>query len=251
MKTRNIFAALLLTLFSTAAFGQDITVDEIISNYLENIGGVDNWKKVKSIKMSAKLNQQGMEIPIEIVAMSDGRTYTKISFQGMNIMQGVFDGETLWATNFQSMQAEKSDAETTGNFKLEMNDFPVAWIDYNAKVYTAELMGTETIDGSETYKVKLIKEPQMIAGKEVESVSYYYFDTEAFVPLAEDQEVKSGPQAGIVARTSYSDYDEVDGLYFAFSISEGVKDGPSQAITFTAIELNPTVVESLFAYPGK
>lgn len=251
MKIRNIMAALLLTLFSTATFAQDITVDEIVNNYLENIGGVDAWKKIKSVKMSAKVNQGGLEIPLEIYTLADGRTYTKITFQGMNIMQGVYDGETLWSTNFQSMKAEKSDAETTNNFKLELNDFPDAWIGYKEKGYTAELMGTETIDGSETYKVKLTQEPQTIDGKEVESVTYYYFDTEAFVPLAEDEEVKSGPQAGIVARTTYSDYDEVDGLYFPFSISQGVKDGPSQALVISSIELNTTVDDSIFAFPEK
>jgi len=250
MKTRNIIAAFLLMLMSSAVSAQDITVDEIIANYLENIGGVEAWKAVKAVKMNAKVNQGGLEIPLEIVSMADGKQYTKVSFQGMNIMQGVYDGKTLWSTNFQSMKPEKSDAEATENFKLELNDFPDTWIDYKEKGYTAELVGTETIDGSETYKVKLTKEPQTIDGKEVESVTYYYFDAEVFVPLAEDEEVKSGPQAGVVARTSYSDYDEVDGLYFPFSISQGVKDGPSQALVVSSIELNPTIDESVFAYPG-
>lgn len=250
MKIRNTLAALLLMLMSSAIMAQDITVDEIVSNYLENTGGVDTWKSVKSVKMNATVNQQGLEIPLEIVSMADGKQYTKISFQGMDIMQGVFDGETLWSTNFQSMQAEKSDQETTDNFKLELNDFPDDWIDYKEKGYTAEFIGTETVDGTDTYKVKLTKEPQTIDGKEVESVTYYYFDTEAFVPLAEDTEVKAGPQAGAVIRTSYSDYDEVDGLYFPFSIATGPKDGPQQALTVSTIELNPTVDESVFAYPG-
>ncbi len=249
MKTKRIFAAILLTLLSNAVVAQDITVDEIISNYLENIGGVDAWKKVKSIKLTGKVNQQGLEIPLEIFTLSDGRQYTKITFQGMDIMQGVYDGESLWSTNFQSMKAEKSDAETTENFKLELNDFPDNWIDYKEKGYAAELVGTETIDGSETYKVKLTKEPQTFDGKQVENVTYYYFDTEVFVPLAEDSEVKVGPQAGVVQRITYSDYDEVDGLYFPFSLTQGVKGGASQPLTFTSIEVNVTVDESVFAFP--
>ena len=249
MKTKNIIAALLLAFFSNVAIAQDITVDEIISNYLENIGGEDAWRKVKTLKVVGKVNQGGLEIPLEIVSMSDGRQYTKITFQGMNIMQGVYDGESLWSTNFQSMKAEKADTETTENFKLSLNDFPDTWLDYKKKGYTAELVGTETIDGTDTYKVKLTQEPQVIDGKEVENVTYYYFDTEVFVPLAEDSEVKSGQSAGVVQRITYSDYDEVDGLYFPFSLTQGVKGGASQPIIFSSVEVNPEVDETLFAFP--
>ena len=40
------------------------TADEIIENYIEKIGGGENWQNVKAIKMNAIINQMGMEIPI-------------------------------------------------------------------------------------------------------------------------------------------------------------------------------------------
>ena len=106
------------------------TADEIIENYFENTGGLDNWKNLEGIKMTAKVNQGGMEIPLEIYNLKDGRQMTKITFQGKEIKQGVFDGETLWSHNFMTMKAEKSDAEETSNFKLNTNDFPDSFIDY-------------------------------------------------------------------------------------------------------------------------
>lgn len=248
MKKITILATLIL--FVCGIQAQNVSVDEIVENYLENTGGTDNWRQLKGIKMSAKLNQQGVEIPLEIVTLSDGRTYTKISFQGQDFYQNVFDGETLWGINFQSMKAEKSDAEATANFKLNANDFPDSFLDYKSKGYSAEVLGMETIDGAETYKVKLIKEPLTIDGQEVEDVTYYYFDTEAFIPIAQDSEVKQGPQAGIIQRTTQSDFDEVEGLYFPFSITQGVKDGPSQPISIESIEVNPDIDESVFSFPG-
>lgn len=243
--------AMVVLFIASNASAQDITVDEIINNYIENTGGLENWKALKGIKMTAKLNQGGMEIPLEIVQTADGRTYTKFSLQGTEIYQGVFDGETLWSINFQSMKAEKSDAETTENFKLNLNDFPDPFIDYKAKGYTAELLGTETIDGAETYKVKLVKEPIMVNGEEKEDISYFYFDKEAFIPIAQDSEVKQGPQAGVIQRITQSDFDEVEGLYFPFSMTQGVKDGPSQPISIDKIEVNPEVDDSVFKYPGE
>lgn len=247
MKKITLLAAIMICF--SGAFAQDVTVEEIIENYLENTGGVDNWRALKSVKMSAKLSQQGIEIPLEVVTMSDGRTYTKFNFQGTDFYQNVYDGETLWGVNFQSLKAEKSDAEATANFALNANDFPDSFLDYKKKGYTAELLGTETIDGAETYKVKLTKEPLTIDGKEVEDVTFYYFDTEAFVPIAQDSEVKQGPQAGVIQRITQSDFDEVEGLYFPFSITQGVKDGPSQPISISSIEVNIDVDESLFDFP--
>ncbi len=250
MKKITIVAMICFFIASSVS-AQDITVDEIVNNYFENTGGLENWKALEGIKITAKLNQGGMEIPIEIVTLSDGRTYTKFNLQGTDIYQGVFDGETLWSINFQSMKAEKSDAEATNNFKLNQNDFPDPFVDYKDKGYTAELLGTETIDGAETYKVKLVQEPIMVNGEEKENITYFYFDTEAFVPIAQDSEVNQGPQAGVIQRVTQSDFDEVEGLYFPFSMTQGIKDGPSQPISIEKIEVNPDIDDSVFTYPGE
>jgi len=226
------------------------TADEILSSYFENVGGLENWKQVTGIKMTAKLNQQGMEIPLDIYQLSDGRQMTLINFQGKEIKQGVFDGETLWNTNFQTMKAEKSDAEATANMKLNSNDFPDSFIDYKEKGYTVELLGKETIDGADTFKIKLTKEPVTIDGKQEDDVSFYFFDTENFVPIAMQTEIKSGPAKGMISEVTMSDYQEVEnGLYLPYSMTQGIKGQPGQPITITTIELNPTIEDSAFAFP--
>lgn len=227
------------------------TADEILETYFENIGGLETLKQVKGIKMSAKLNQQGMEIPLEIFQFADGKQMTIINFQGKEIKQGVFDGETLWGHNMMTMKAEKSDAETTENMKLNMNDFPDAFIDYKSKGYTLELLGKETIDGAETFKLKLTKEPVTVDGNKEDDVSFYFFDTENFVPIAIQQEIKSGQGKGMISEITMSDYQEVEGIYFPFSMTQGVKGQPGAPITITTIELNPEVDASVFAFPAE
>jgi carbonic anhydrase len=93
------------------------TADEIISNYLENTGGKTVWENLQSVKMTATANAQGMEIPVEIYQTKDGKQLVKINFQGQDITQLAFDGETMWTTNFMTLQPEKSDAEATANMK--------------------------------------------------------------------------------------------------------------------------------------
>lgn len=249
MKTLKLCIAVLTMAFVLPIQAQ--TADEIISNYFENIGGLEKLKAVQGVKMVAKVNQQGMEIPLEILQMSDGRQMTSINFQGKEIKQGVFDGETLWSHNFMTMKAEKSTAEDTANFKLNANDFPDSFVDYKEKGYTVELLGKETIDGAETFKLKLVKEPVTIDGNQEDDVSFYFFDTENFVPIAIQTEIKTGQGKGMMSEVTMSDYQEVEGLYFPFSMTQGVKGQPGAPLTIESIELNPTVDAGAFAFPDE
>jgi hypothetical protein len=248
MKISTFVLFLMALLVGQSSHAQ--TVDEILSNYFENIGGEANWKKLSGVKMTAKVNQGGMEIPVEMVQLNGGKQYQKITFQGQVIMQGVFDGETLWNTNFQSMKAEMADAETLENTKLDANDFPEPFVGYKDKGYTVELMGTESFEGTETFKIKLMKEQKTVDGQKVDDVSYYYFESESFVPICVETEVKDGPAKGQFMQVKMSDYQEVEGLYFPFTITQGVKGGMSAPISVEKIELNPTIDNSIFAFPN-
>tara|TARA_B100001245_G_scaffold82398_1_gene59186 strand:+ start:181 stop:951 length:771 start_codon:yes stop_codon:yes gene_type:complete len=247
MKMLNRLFFLVTLIFSYTINAQ--TVDEIIDNYFENTGGVENWEKIEGVKMSAKVNQGGMEIPIEIVQLKSGKMMTTINFQGQSIKQGVFDGEVLWSTNFMTQKAEKSDEESTNMVKNEMNQFPDPFLNYKEKGFTAELVGTETVDGSETFKIKLTTTPNIIEGKEVPSIAYYFFDNENFVPIQVQEEIKVGPGKGMVSEIKLSDYQEAGGIYMPFSMTQGVKGQPGAPINMDKIEINPTIDDSEFAFP--
>ena len=245
-KLQNLFLIAIVSLLTISLNAQ--SVDEIVGNYLENTGGAENWENVKGVRMNASINQMGMEIPIEMVQLKD-KMYTKISIQGQEIKQGVFDGETLWSTNFMSMKAEKSDQEDVDNVKNELAEFPDPFLNYKDKGFTVELMGTETVEGSDVFKIKLTKKPMVVDGEEVPNVSIYYFDSENFVPIMVHEEVMSGPGKGMIMESKMSDYQEVEGLYFPFSMTQGVKDQPGQPITIESIELNPSIDDSEFNFP--
>ncbi|MBS1951569.1 MAG: hypothetical protein OJF59_001243 [Cytophagales bacterium] len=246
MKYKFVLALLTIASFTVA---KAQTVDEIIAKYFENTGGMEKWKALQGIKMSAKANQGGIEIPIVITQLKDGRQATSINFQGKDIKQGVYDGTTLWSTNFVNMKAEKSDAETTENFKKDIGEFPDPFLTYKERGLKAELLGKETIDGAQTFKIKLTKKPIMVDGKEAENIVYYYFDSENFVPLVIEQEIKTGQMKGAIQQNKMSDYQDVDGLMFPFSLAQGIKDKGSQTLTISKIELNPKVDPSIFVMP--
>lgn len=248
---KKIFVFAMLALSTAFVNAQDTdSVKMILDNYFENIGGREAWSELKGIKMSAELDQQGMTIPIEVYQMADGRSATKISFQGMEINQGVFDGETLWNTNFMSMEAEKADDEATENAKRTAKDGVSPFLNYEEKGFIIELVGSETVEGVDCYKLKVTKGKLLADGEEVDNISYTYFDKENFVPIQAEQEIMSGEMKGQMATTIFSDYQEVDGMYFAFSITNKSSMG-EQAIEFDEIEVNPEVTDEMFTFPGE
>lgn len=241
MKTlKNLFVA--LTLLAVAPMTAQ-TADEILNNYFENTGGEAAWNALEGIKMVGSVNQ-GMEIPIEMYQMKDGKQLLKINLQGQEMTMSAFDGETMWTTNMMTMLPEKSDTETTQNMKVNNQDFPSPFLNYKEKGYTVEYLGKETKEGTETFKLKLTQKPIMIDGKEEPTVSFHYFETENYVPIVVETTMNMGPAKGQMSTSGFSDYQEVGGLYFPFSISQG-----GQPIIMKEIILNPEVDAALFAFP--
>ncbi|MFN5149656.1 MAG: outer membrane lipoprotein-sorting protein [Flavobacteriia bacterium] len=232
---------------SALSFGQ--TAEEIINKYFETLGGKEKMNAIQTMEMKAKVDFGGMSIPLQIVSMRDGRQFTKFSFQGKEMTQGAFDGTTAWGTNFMTMKAEKEDAETTENIKRSVGDFVSPFINYSDKGYTVELLPNETIEGVECFKLKLTKKPQMIDGKEVPNVEFYYMDKDNYVPIVVETEINQGEMKGQISQTVFSDYQEVEGTYFAFSMTQRLKDGMGQTIVIESVELNKTYEDSLFKFP--
>ncbi len=238
-----------LLILMIGSFAHAQTADEIIDTYFENIGGADNFRALDGITIKASVNAQGMDIPLEITQLKGGKQLVKFELQGKKLIQLAFDGEVAWGHNFMTMQAEKQDSIATENLKRVSGDFPDPFLDYKDKGYKAELVGEETVEGVECYKIKLTKKPTIVDDKEEEDVSFYFFDKDNNVPIVMQSEIKSGQMKGMISQTIYSDYEEVDGMYFAFSQEQGIKDKPGQVVKVNEVILNPEVDMAEFVFP--
>lgn len=240
MRTLKNLLALTVILFTSFTASAQ-TADEIINKYFENIGGKEKLGKVTGFKMNMVTNYNGLEIPVEVFNDKAGKMYVKINFQGKEITQIAFDGKTGWSTNFMTMKAEKLDSETTENMLTQINDFPDPFLNYKEKGYKVELLGKETKEGTECFKIKLTKTPITVAGKKEENVVFYYFDTENYVPIMTEAEIKEGPAKGQMSTSTMGDYQEVDGMFFPFTMNQG-----GQAMTVKTIVINPTIDPKVF-----
>jgi outer membrane lipoprotein-sorting protein len=251
MKTMKVLSIAALTLLiSVASYAQ--TADEVIAKYLENTGGKAKWETLKSVKMSAKIKMQGMELPLTIAQKAPNKMMTVAEFQGMKFYQGCFDGTTMWGTNQMTMKAEKSETEESENMK-DQAELLDPFINYAARGYKVVLEGKETAEGTECFKIKLTRKPVKVDGKDEENVTYYLIDTQNYVPIVVQSTIKKGPAKGTISETVFSDYQETDGgLMFPFSMLQRVKgQTEGQNIIFSKIETNIDLDDAMFAMPAE
>ncbi|GJM35249.1 MAG: hypothetical protein DHS20C18_42500 [Saprospiraceae bacterium] len=232
----------LLIAVATTVSVQAQTIDEILANYFENTGGLENWENLKTTKVSGKMHMGGMDFPGTIIAAKPNKQYMTFSVQGKELVQA-YDGETAWTINpfMGATEAQKMPEAEAKEFTEEEFDSP--FINYKDKGHTVELVGTAEVEGAETYEVKLTKKN----GK----VEYHYFETENAVPIMTKKVIESGQMKGQEAETYFSDYQEVDGMYFPFFIETKIAGQSFNKITVVSVELNPEVDEAMFVYPKK
>lgn len=228
--------------FSLGLQAQDISVDELLDQYFENTGGIDNWKKLNTMRMTGLMSMGGMEFKGVITHARPNKQRVEVDVQGNSIIQA-YDGEDAWWINpFQTGPDPQSMPEDVAESILK-NEFEDALIDYAEKGYTVELLGTIEIEGTATYEVKLTKENS--------DVVYYYFDKEYYVPIMQKSEVTSGPMKGQFVETYMSDYQDVEGMMIPYFVEVKIGGSTGQTITLQNVELNPQVDDLFFSRPKK
>ncbi len=234
----------LLVLFCMAMFmlpslqAQD--VDEILGKYYESIGGVDVWKNLKSLKMSGTSSMQGMEFPITIYTKRPNLEKVEVEVQGMQIVQS-YDGETAWGINPFQGDTEPTKADADMNTEAAKKRFEDELIDYKEKGHTIELLGSEEIEGTATYKIKLTKN----GGDEL----LYFFEKDNHVPIMIRTFAGAGPMKGQAVETYLSDYEEVEGLVLPMSMTQKVNGNTFLQGTMTSVELNAEIEDEIFKFP--
>ena len=249
MRAVTLFTSILLIFFFTQSSAQN--AEQIIDRYLERVGGEEMLKNIKGMTMTGTFLQSGLEIPIKQVIMTDGRQYLEMSFAGKQIKQQVYDGETLWSENFSTGKAEISDEEATYNFRLNLNDFPDALLNYEKKGYEVAFAGTVTKQGKETYKIRVKRENTKVDGEEKENIVCYFIDVESGLSIFQESEDGNKSETSTTSTLEYSNYQLVEGKYLMpFNVVQKVNGQEVFQLLITKVELDPEVSDEEFKFPG-
>ncbi len=248
MKTgRNAFAAVCAAMalagstWAGAASAQ--TVDEIIAKNIEARGGKAKIQAVKSAVFVGKMTAQGMEAPITLKWERPNKVRMEFTLQGMTGIQA-YDGETGWMVMpfLGKKDPEKMTADDLKDIQDMADLFDGPLMDYAAKGHQVELIGKESVEGTEAYKLKLTRKTG--------DVSMVYIDAEAFLEI-KSVGTRKTPQGELEIESAQGDFKEIDGLLFPMSMESKPKGAPAgQTITVEKVELNAAVQATDFAMPA-
>ena len=221
------------------------SVDSIIGKYIQASGGIAKIQALQTLRRTGKYTGGG---GFEAVVIQENKRPTSVreefSIQGMTGINA-YDGRDGWKIEpWQGKRDPESLGEDEMHGILDDADFDGPLVNYQAKGNKVEFQGTEQIEGSDAYKLKVTRPNG--------DVSFYYLDTEYYVPIRIDTQrmIRGAPQE---FETSLGDYKQVNGVYLPFSSESGAKGSSSTdrgKITYDKIEANVPLNNARFTRPG-
>lgn len=241
-KALAALAVLALTVaFAPASHAQ--TIDEILAKHYEAQGGLARLQKIQTMRMSGKMTVgPGMEAPITLEKKRPGMMRLDFTFSGMTGTQA-YDGTQGWQVMpFMGKKDPEALSPEDAKEVEQQADFDGPLVDWKAKGHAVELLGKESVEGADTWKIKLTRK----SGQ----VEFYYIDTETFLILRETAK-RTMRGTEIDGESLFSDYKEVDGVMFPFSMTSGAVGSPQkQSMSFDKIEVDPAIDASRFRMPA-
>ncbi len=234
--------AITLCCFCLVVVGQELTLDELLANHYEALGGLDAIKSVKSRRLTGRMTMSpGMEAPITVQFKRPMKLRVDFTVQGM-IGSQAYDGETAWMMMpfLGQTTPGKLLAEQAKNL-IRQAEFDGPLVDWKEKGHQVELVGLAQFEGKDTYKLKIVQNDG--------AVLYHYLDSGSFLSVGQAGKVVV-QGADVDFKSIIGEYKDVSGLYLPHSFENrqgGAATG--QKITFDKIELNIDIADEVFAMP--
>ena len=238
---RHFFLAVAaLSVFSANARAQ--SVDEVIAKNIQAHGGMDKLKSVQSKRTTAKFSQGSFEAQFRQEIKRPDKVREEFIIQGMAQIQA-YDGKTGWQISpFGGRKDPDLMSQDDMKSLVVDSDIDGPLVDYKEKGHKAELVGHDSIEGTDCYKIKL----SMKNG----DVRYYYLDTDSYLELK--LEIQTTIRGALQESEMYfGDYEQVDGIYYSFALEQAQKGSDSRSqISIEKIEHNVKLDDSKFAMPA-
>lgn len=238
---QRILLKLFLATHLTLAFAHAQTVDEIIARNIQARGGADKLKAVSTIRASGQIRDGSMLAVFVQDNKRPNKVRNEFTLQGMSAINA-HDGKVSW--HIMPFGGRKDpDLMSADDAKelIEQSDIDGQLVGYKNKDHRAELMGHDSVEGTDCYKIKLT----LSTG----DVRYYYIDTDSYLELKVETErnIRGAMHYGEIL---YGDYEQVDGVYYPFAIESWTKgDSDHVKLTVQKVEVNVPIDDSLFAMP--
>lgn len=197
-----------------------VTAESVINKYIDAIGGRKALADVKTVKMEAGAEMQGMQLGLEIKKTTKNQSSLIVSMGGAPLQKVIFDGEK----GYMSGQGQKMDYTDEQNQAAKKQAGPFA-----------ELSAKDA-------KLDRVEEGAYVIVLEEGQEAFYDKESGLKVKEVSTQEMNGQKISTTIV---YDDYTEVNGIKFPFTIKQSA--GP-QELTFkvSKVSINEGVADSDF-----
>ena len=158
MKRMMVLATVLASMVAMPSLAETLSATQIADRNAAARGGLDAWRAVTSLQVSGKMDAGGQQetlLPYTLTMKRPNKSRLELRFQEKTAVQ-VYDGAQGWKwrpyLNRNDVEPFTA-AETKSSAVTSELDGPL--IDYAKKGTQVELEGTDKVEGSTAYKLKL------------------------------------------------------------------------------------------------
>lgn len=209
------------------------TAEEVVTKYINAIGGFENWKKVNSIYYEAELNAHGNNVQVYKTILNGKGMRRNMVGMGAVAFEIMTPKEGWEFLPFMGQQSPVQVEEDRVRQSADQYDAQGILVDYKAKGHSLGAMVKETLDGKECYKITVKHK----TGKEED----FFFDTATYLLVQINGKQKmNGNMMDVVTR--FGDYSlQGPGIRFPMSTSMNNMDA-----IIKKVEINKVVNENIF-----
>ena len=236
---KSVIAIVAAIVFALANLVQAQSVNEVLEKHFKAVGQ-EKLVALNSFYIKAKVNQMGMELPMEMRIKKPAMFITNIDIQGQKMVQA-FDGEKGWmiipmmSPDPQELAGDQLEqAKEQANMDGELYN-------YEKKGSTAEMGGKVNVDGKEMFRIKLTDKEG--------NTKDYFIDANTYLISKVKAKVSAQGQTVDIEQIM-SDYKTIDGITMPMKIESKSPMGTA-VITMEEVKFNEKFDDTIFKQPAK
>ncbi len=242
----RVLSAAFAAMLSCSLGAQATTVDELISKNIEARGGAEKIAAIKDLKMQGTLRVSGGFGSFELAYLQYEKApnlqRVDATVQGLTQVQA-WDGKSAWRISpFQGRKDPERLSDDDARAIADDAYIGGLLVDFRKQGSQIDYMGTEDVDGTNAHKLKV--------ALKTGDTEFVYLDPDHFLEIRVVAQRKvRGTESE--STTDLGDYEQVNGVYFPFSITSRSKDGGGEStVTIEKAEANTSISDALFAFPA-
>ena len=236
--TGKLFTGLLVFLISYSyGFGQE--VDDIIEKHIKAHGGLENWEKVNTLKITGNYTSFSETKKFTTLKARPNKYYSDY-FSGMHRIKEAYNGKTAWTINpwFDLSFARKTNSAETNVLK-QKSEFCTPFFNYKEKGYKVEFHGKEELEGIDVLKLELTKPDNQVETWYLDAKTYLeYISTSTWEDFG----------SPTTQETFYSEFTKTGNLILPFYI-ETTFPTRLRVTEIEKVEINTKIDTNIFNIP--